>query len=211
MSVYIAFGFGLKANWSYDADFATTAPIFDQGPDATCFLGATICGYFVYDTWTLSLAIWICLQLSWSVCLLFVQSYQIAAATTTNESANAHRYSYMNGQDSGVMAQLAAGPGGLVAGSDGPGSSNGGGHHHHGHAHRNLSNSNFCPCLQMVAGARAIHKARSRRQQGGGPSNVFDHGCWANCVEFWSDPNDSAINWYELYDVRQLQKPTHAV
>lgn len=113
-----------------------------------------------------------------------------------------------------MMAQLAAGPGGLVAGSDGPdNAAAAAGHgHYHGHAHRHLSNSNFCPCLQMVAGARAIHKARSRRQNGGGgPSNVFDHGCWANCVEFWSDPNDGAINWYELYDVRQLQKPSQAV
>lgn len=180
-------------------DFATTAPIIDQEPDSTCFLGSTVCSYFAYDTWTLALTLWICLQLSWSVGLLFVQSYQIAVATTTNESANAHRYGYMNHDDAGMMAQVAAGPGGGLAGSDGPGimSSVAGGHRHHHHA-------GFCPCLQLFAGARALHKARSRRRQlGRGRANVFDQGCWANCIEFWS--NDArSHNWYELYDVKDL-------
>ncbi|KAI9322441.1 hypothetical protein BX666DRAFT_1815254, partial [Dichotomocladium elegans] len=177
-----------------------------------CFLGDTVCSYFMYDGWTISLAFWVCLQLSWSSCLLLVQSYQIAVATTTNESANSHRYAYLNQSgDHTVMAQVAAGPGGGIAGGDGPdggpaatggrGHNHGGGHHGHGH-------SGFCPCFQLFAGARALHKARSRRRRGTGPSNPFDQGCWGNCVEFWTEERDGGVNkfnWYELYDMDQLQ------
>ncbi|ORY96172.1 DHHC palmitoyltransferase-domain-containing protein, partial [Syncephalastrum racemosum] len=204
--------------------FTTTAPITDI-PDATCFWGSTVCSYFVFDTWTVALTLWILLQLSWSVCLLCVQLYQIAVATTTNESANAHRYAYMNQQqDSGVMAHLAAGPGGGVAGSDGPGSQNGasGAHSHaggHGHSHGGHSHGGgtgggmggFCPCLQLVAGARALHKARTRGNNLSGNHNVFDQGCWTNCMEFWSETQSTrtgTFNWYELYDVQQLR--THS-
>ncbi|KAI7897811.1 ankyrin repeat-containing domain protein [Cokeromyces recurvatus] len=169
-----------------------TAPIYDHGPESSCLLGSTLCGYFNYDTWTLSLTIWILIQLTWSIFLLGVQLYQIAVAMTTNESANINRYTYMNVDRNGLMSNVTVG--GTTEGSDGP-SIEGTAHHHH-HKHAN----GFCPCLQLVAGARALHKARNSTIKG----NVFDHGCWNNCLEFWSE--DDNINYFELYDIHQLTK-----
>ncbi|KAI9490611.1 DHHC palmitoyltransferase-domain-containing protein [Zychaea mexicana] len=193
--------------------YATQAPVLLGGKNPTCFLGETVCSYFLYDTWTIALAMWASLQLSWSICLLCVQTYQIAVATTTNESANAHRYTYMNQNDPSMMAQMAVGGG--VAGSDGPGTGgpSEGGHHPHGHGHAHAhgaqghSHSGFCPCLQLFAGARALHKQRSNRRPGMSRGNVFDQGCWTNCVEFWTDAQDSKFNWYELYDTQQINNP----
>lgn len=191
-------------------DYAINAPILEGS--TTCFLGDTVCSYFLWDAWTIALGLWVCLQLSWSVCLLLVQSYQIAVATTTNESANAHRYSYMYHQDQGMMAQMAAGPGGGLAGSDGPmatAATTGAHHHGGGHSH---GAGGFCPCMQLFAGARALHKQRrSRRARGSIGGNVFDQGCWNNCVQFWSDGPDGRsgqYNWYELYDTQELQSYT---
>lgn len=179
----------------------STAPIYDHGPDSTCLLGSTICGYFDYDTWTLSLTIWVMIQLTWSVFLLGVQLYQVAVAMTTNESANANRYSYMNATNPNVLSNLAVG--GVMEGTDGPSAIETEGHHHHGHGQ-----SGFCPCLQLVAGARAVHKARTRRANSNMiTGNVFDHGCWNNCMDFWSDStsgNNGSVNYYELYDVHQM-------
>ncbi|KAI8350886.1 ankyrin repeat-containing domain protein, partial [Choanephora cucurbitarum] len=182
-----------------------TAPIYDRGPDSTCLLGSTVCGYFDYDTWTLSLTIWVLIQLTWSVFLLGVQLYQIAVAMTTNESANVNRYSYMKAPANGITSSLPVGAVNGVEGSDGPSALPLNGepqnHHHHHHHH-----GGFCPCLQLVAGARALHKARN--QPGSGVKrNVFDHGCWANCLDFWSDSTEGkshGVNYYELYDIHQI-------
>ncbi|KAL0077929.1 DHHC palmitoyltransferase-domain-containing protein [Phycomyces blakesleeanus] len=174
--------------------------------DNTCFLGETACGYFAYDGWTMALALWVCLQLSWSVFLLVVQLYQIAVATTTNESANSHRYSYMNHETRKIDRVATVIGLGHVDPANDPGNSHG---HSHGHSHG--SNGGFCPCLQLVAGARALHKRRTQpTSQWRG--NVFDHGCWANCIEFWSESNreQKHLQWYELYDVRQL-RPSEAL
>ncbi|KAG1452751.1 hypothetical protein G6F56_007737 [Rhizopus delemar] len=167
------------------------APLYDHKPESTCLLGPTLCGYFDYDTWTLSLTIWVLFQLTWSVFLLGVQLYQIAVGMTTNESANMKRYSYMNtytaalpvddatsGKDSSLLSEETRRQQ----------------QHNHG--------SGFCPCLQLVAGARAVHKARKQTKIG----NVFDHGCWNNCLGFWIEPN--TIDYHQLYDVQQLNKRT---
>ncbi|KAG2230295.1 hypothetical protein INT48_001537 [Thamnidium elegans] len=175
------------------------SPIYDQGPDSTCLLGSTVCGYFNFDTWTLALTIWTVFQLTWSMFLLGVQLYQVAIAMTTNESANANRYSYMNASNpTGLISTVAGG----TEGTDGP--TTGEGHHGHGHS------GGFCPCLQLVAGARALHKARNRRGSVT-KGNVFDHGCWNNCLDFWTESTqgkNASVNYYELYSVHQLNNRT---
>ncbi|KAI8384444.1 uncharacterized protein BYT42DRAFT_562562 [Radiomyces spectabilis] len=194
---------------------SNTAPITEVQSEDGCFLGSTLCSYFAFDTWTLALTIWTSFQLSWSLVLLVVQCYQIAVATTTNESANAHRYGYMNGQPAdgpSMVANLAAGAAGGVAGVDGPDLNPNGGpavhSHGHRHAHGHGHAGGFCPCMQLFAGARSLHKQRTRRRNAGQlGGNAFDQGCWTNCVEFWSDSHDGRsgnVNWYELYDVGQI-------
>ncbi|ORX45842.1 ankyrin [Hesseltinella vesiculosa] len=70
-------------------------PTEDLGPEDPCKLGATLCSYFAYDSFTFSLAIWAALQLIWVSLLLVVQLYQIMVAVTTNENVNARRYEYL--------------------------------------------------------------------------------------------------------------------
>lgn len=217
----------------YISDFSLSAPIIPYEPDTTCFLGETACSYFAYDTWTMALSLWTCLHLSWSSCLLVVQAYQISVATTTNESANAHRYAYMNNKDPGIVAKLAAGAGGATAGSDGPdvtsdltsaavGANGFGdfgrsdaaapppshGHHHH------RGGLSAIPCLQMFAGVRSLRRQRGSHRRRGSPGNqaspnAFDFGCWSNCLEFWSKGHEGAlkdINWYALYDIEEIRR-----
>ncbi|GAB5588816.1 palmitoyltransferase akr1 [Umbelopsis nana] len=211
--------------------FSISAPIIPYEPDTTCLLGELACSYFAYDTWTLALSLWTCIHLSWSSCLLIVQAYQISVATTTNESANAHRYSYMNNKDPGLVAKIAAGAGGGVAGTDGPdltsasGANGFGdfgasaapppshGHHHHG------GGLSAIPCLQMFAGVRSLRRQRGAHRRRGSPGNqaspnAFDYGCWSNCLEFWTKGHEGAlkdVNWYALYDIDEIRRrPTIA-
>lgn len=95
----------------------------------------------------------------------------------------------------GFISAVAGG----TEGTDGP-STVAPGHHHTG---------GFCPCLQLVAGARAIHKARNNRGNVS-KGNVFDHGCWNNCLDFWTESTKgkSSVNYYELYNVHQLNNRT---
>jgi hypothetical protein len=206
-------------------DFNIFAPIIAYEPDTTCFLGETMCSYFAFDTWTMALGLWTCIHLSWSSCLLVVQAYQISVATTTNESANAHRYSYMNGKDSALIAKIAAGAGGGVAGSDGPdlgstgfgdfganGAPAHGGHHHHG------GGLSAIPCIQMFAGVRSLRRQRGGRRQRGSPGNqaspnAFDYGCWSNCLEFWTKGQEGAlkdVDWYALYDIEEIRRKPYS-
>ncbi|CAG8447231.1 3277_t:CDS:2, partial [Acaulospora colombiana] len=97
-------------------DFMISAPEYAPTPSETCLLNSTLCGFFHYDSWTAVLCIWIGLQLTWTIGLLCMQSFQIASAKTTNEMANFHRYSYFGNRTGGnvreqIMATLAAGPG----------------------------------------------------------------------------------------------------
>lgn len=128
--------------------------------------------------------------------LLGVQLYQVAVGMTTNESANVNRYAYMNANQ-GVITNLTVGG---IEGSDGPSATVGEPGHHHGHGH---GQGGFCPCLQLVAGARALHKARNRQGNMNKAGNVFDHGCWNNCMDFWA-PDGGGTNYYEIYDIHQI-------
>lgn len=156
------------------------------------------------------MTVWTLFQLTWSLFLLGVQLYQVAVAMTTNESANANRYAYMNAPNNGLISNLAVGAVGGTEGSDGPldGVAIQEPGHHHGHHHHG-GGSSFCPCLQLVAGARALHKARNRHS-GVTKGNVFDHGCWNNCLDFWTENThgkNGSVNYYEIYNTHQLSQP----
>ncbi|RKP27990.1 ankyrin repeat-containing domain protein, partial [Syncephalis pseudoplumigaleata] len=57
-----------------------------------CFLPSRGCAYFQHDGWSMTLAVWVTLHLTWSTFLLGQQGWLVAWAKTTNEHLNAHRY-----------------------------------------------------------------------------------------------------------------------
>ncbi|CAO3620358.1 unnamed protein product [Cunninghamella blakesleeana] len=191
---------------------STSSPLYEGGIEGSCLLGQIICGYFEFDTWTISLTVWVLIQLSWSVFLLGVQLYQIAVATTTNESANAHRYSYMNENNNNNNNNI------LPTHTNDTTQTPTAGHHHHGGG----GAAGFLPCLQLFAGARALHRHRTRQVNKN--SNPFDRGCIKNCVDFWTEENNYSdtkkpssssnqqqfqqpfTNWYKVYDIRDLNQ-----
>lgn len=187
---------------------SSSSPLYEGGIEGSCLLGQIICGYFEFDTWTISLTIWVLIQLSWSVFLLGVQLYQIAVATTTNESANAHRYAYLNENSNSnniLPTHTNETPVAPTAG------------HHHGGG----GVAGFLPCLQLFAGARALHRHRTRQVNKN--SNPFDHGCIKNCIDFWTEENNYSdkkkpssssqqhfqqpfTNWYKVYSIDDLNQ-----
>ncbi|OZJ04207.1 hypothetical protein BZG36_02971 [Bifiguratus adelaidae] len=210
-------------------DAGSRPPPTDTQFSSTCFLPQTACDYFAFDSWTMAITIWVAFQYTWSTCLLLVQSSQISVAITTNESANSHRYSYLNQPGSrgpSIIAQLAAGPGGGTHGGDGPeptGPISVDGlpslgpipddYHvsprHHSHSHNPFGSCMRLPCLQLIAGTRAANRRQGSRHVPGGNNystsgNVFDYGCFNNCVDFWTVGQAGplrGINWYNVYDV----------
>ncbi|RIA97923.1 hypothetical protein C1645_751171 [Glomus cerebriforme] len=195
------------------------APIYNPIPSEPCLLNDMLCGFFQYDTWTMSLVIWLALQLTWTIGLICMQSYQIASAKTTNEMANFHRYSYFGNRNGGnvreqIMATLAAGPGASGAaqvgdngGDDLTATEEGfGDHQEHGHRHNHNENNGI---LRLFGGKG---KKRSHHANHSSNENPFDFGCWNNCVDFWSQGQGGMlqnVNWYGLFDVPLIERRTN--
>ncbi|KAJ2722194.1 palmitoyltransferase akr1 [Coemansia sp. Benny D115] len=59
--------------------------VYDPVPGRPCYLGATTCGLFQADAWTMVLTLWVGLNCSWASILLLTQMYQVAVGSTTNE------------------------------------------------------------------------------------------------------------------------------
>jgi len=202
-------------------DLLDAAPVYDPIPSEPCFLDDMLCGFFQYDTWTMSLGIWLALQLIWTIGLICMQSYQIASAKTTNEMANFHRYSYFGNRSGGnvreqILATLAAGPG--ASGAAQVGDHNGddltatddgidegfGDHAHQGHGHHSEHNG----VLRLFGGKSRKRFHHTCHNSNGNP---FDFGCWNNCVDFWSQGQGGMlqnIDWYGLFDVPLVERRT---
>ncbi|CAG8522769.1 11421_t:CDS:2 [Acaulospora morrowiae] len=180
--------------------FMIVAPEYVPIPSEACLLNGTLCGFFQYDAWTSVLCIWIGLQLTWTVGLLGMQSFQISSAKTTNEMANFHRYSYFGNRTGGnvreqIMATLAAGPGASRAAQVGDG---GGDDHSSDNNHGNASG------LLRMFGGREGARRRNNSLHNYNNGNPFDFGCWNNCLDFWSQGQGGMlqnVDWYRLYDV----------
>ncbi|KAL1920636.1 uncharacterized protein VTP21DRAFT_1013 [Calcarisporiella thermophila] len=175
------------------------SPPYEPIEGDTCLLGPTVCGWFQYDTWTVTLGLWLSIHLTWSIILCLMQSYQIAIAMTTNENANIHRYEYLRGGSRGisdqVVAKLAAGPSGLVnEGAAGNGRSETHANPHR-HQHRHLSLWPF---------------GRRRNYQSLAPGrNPFDYGGVQNCLGFWTRDQHGPlkhVDWFSIYDVESLKR-----
>ncbi|POG63213.1 palmitoyltransferase [Rhizophagus irregularis DAOM 181602=DAOM 197198] len=198
------------------------APTYFPKPSEPCLLNDMLCGFFQYDTWTMSLGIWAALQLTWTIGLICMQAYQIASAKTTNEMANFHRYSYFGNRNGGnvreqILATLVAGPGASGAaqvgdngGDDLTATEDGmdGGFGDHAQEHHNYHEHSRILRLFGGNGKRRSHHHASHNSDG----NPFDFGCWNNCVDFWSQGQGGMlqnVNWYGLFDVPLVERRTN--
>ncbi|KAK4135542.1 ankyrin [Trichocladium antarcticum] len=173
-------------------------------------LAPSICRVINADSYSLLLAIWATLQLTWVSMLLFVQFIQISRAMTTYENmfgVNTRSPASLASAFTSTGAPLDPGhapapPAGAEVGPHGPA---GHGHRHGGilkHWGRLLGVDTF------IETARGRGAARKKNR------NPFSRGCLANCRDFWCDPapvfgqretgaavlGGQAVNYTEMYE-----------
>ncbi|KAK5666769.1 palmitoyltransferase akr1 [Batrachochytrium dendrobatidis] len=66
---------------------------------STCNMGNYVCTFIMYDTFSLQIALWTTLHITWVLFLLIQQSIQIAWSRTTNEVINHARFAYLTHPD----------------------------------------------------------------------------------------------------------------
>ncbi|ERS98670.1 palmitoyltransferase AKR1 [Sporothrix schenckii 1099-18] len=204
------------------------------GYDRCNLLSPSLCVVINADAFTLLVAIWASLQLSWVSMLLFVQFIQVSRAMTTYEnmygvSAHGHGHGGVSALQSAFTSTGAPlDPGhAAAAGDDGHGHGPGGhGHGHGGHGH---SHGGFLKQWSKILGVDTfIETATGRGAASGGPGtkrrnkNPYSRGCLTNCKDFWCDPaplfgqretgsallGGVAVNYTEMYESPRLMEAT---
>lgn len=196
-----------------------------QSADITALPGASecnilspsLCRIINADAYTLLLAIWASLQLTWVSMLLFVQFIQISRAMTTYENmfgVNHRSAASLASAFTSTGTPLDPSRNAPPAGSDGPG---GGSRHGHGHRHggflkhwaRLLGVDTFIETARGRGAATNGVGGKNRRNR-----NPFNRGCVANCRDFWCDPapvfgrretgaavlGGTPVNYTEMYE-----------
>ncbi|KAL2181173.1 uncharacterized protein P884DRAFT_213860 [Thermothelomyces heterothallicus CBS 202.75] len=183
-------------------------------------LAPNLCRVINADAYTLLLAVWASLQLTWVSMLLFVQFLQVSRGMTTYENMFG-----VNTRPAASLASAFTSTGTPLdpsvappAGSDvGPHAPGGGrhGHHHHGggflrHWGRLLGVDTF---IQTARGRGAASGAAGRRR--GAERNPFNRGCVTNWKDFYWDQaplfgrretgaavlGGRPVNYTELYEI----------
>lgn len=162
----------------------TTADASDQ-----CnILSPTLCKIINTDAYSLLLAAWASLQLTWVGMLLFVQFIQVARAMTTYENMFG-----VNHASATSLASAFTSTGAPLDPSQQPpsGTAGGEGGHKHGHGHRHSGMMKTMSRLlgvdifmQTARGEAAATNKKNKRKS----KNPYSRGCVANCKDFWCDP-----------------------
>ncbi|KFZ07484.1 hypothetical protein V501_06398 [Pseudogymnoascus sp. VKM F-4519 (FW-2642)] len=164
----------------------------EKGSPECNILPESICRYVNSDPYTLVLAVWSALQLTWVTMLLFVQLIQISRAMTTYENMRGSHHGHGHGASEAITTALAAGTlsmGGAQLGSEGRGPDPAVAASSHGHRHRHDHGGCFAQWKKIlgvdtfVETALNADKDRSRTNR-----NPFSRGCLKNCKDFWCDP-----------------------
>ena len=152
-------------------------------------LAESICGIILRDNFTVVLAIWAGLQLTWVTMLLIVQLVQISRARTTYESMRSHA-THESSTTESLTAALIAGTtsmGGAQLTSDDRGPNTYGAY---GHAHPRREGC--FPQWKKLLGLDTFVVTAQGSLEGGRRSqrrmNPFSRGLVTNCKDFWCDP-----------------------
>lgn len=174
-------------------------------------LSASLCRVVNADAYSLLLAIWASLQLTWVSMLMFVQFIQVTRAMTTYEN--------MFGIDSKSAASLHSAftsTGAPLDPSQAPtGESGARGHGHHGHKHGGFLKRwgkllGVDAFIETATGRGAATSTGAKRRRG----NPYSRGCLINCKDFWCDPapmfgkretgaallNGHVVNYMDMYE-----------
>lgn len=162
-----------------------------QASEECNILSPTLCRVINTDAYSLLLAIWATLQLTWVSMLLFVQFVQVMRAMTTYENmfgVDHHLAASLNSAFTSTGAPLDPSrmpPSGAPAPA---------GQGHHGHKHGQGFLKQWGKLLGVDAfietatgrGAATSQGRGGRRSKGG--ANPYSRGCVTNCKDFWCDP-----------------------
>ncbi|KAM7183213.1 putative palmitoyltransferase [Naviculisporaceae sp. PSN 640] len=176
-------------------------------------LSPTLCKVVNADSYSLLLAIWASLQLTWVSMLLFVQFLQVSRAMTTYENMfgidSHHSAASLTSAFTSTGAPLDPSqlpPSGSAARPDGHGHG-----HKHGHGH-----GGWLKQWGRLLGVDAFIATATDKNKGGKKKNrnPYSKGCLTNCKDFWCDPapmfgkreNGSAVlggvpvNYADMYE-----------
>ncbi|KAL2164008.1 hypothetical protein VTH06DRAFT_3222 [Thermothelomyces fergusii] len=205
----------------YDVLVARYFPTLTPMASEECnVLAPNLCRVINADAYTLLLAIWASLQLTWVSMLLFVQFLQVSRGMTTYENMfgfNTRPAASLTSAFTSTGTPLdpsIAPPAGSDVGPHAPGGRHGH-HHHHGggflrHWSRLLGVDTF---IQTARGRGAATGAAGRRR--GAERNPFNKGCLTNWKDFYWDPaplfgrretgaavlGGRPVNYTELYEI----------
>lgn len=147
------------------------------GSESCTFLSPNLCQMVNVDAYTLILAIWVSLQLTWVLMLLFTQSIQIARALTTYENM----YGILD--TAATTAFTSTGHPLDPSHSSISGAGAGAGHMHRPGKFKQWSRVlGIDPFIETIAGRGAATGKRATQRK-----NPYTRGCVANCKDFWCD------------------------
>ncbi|KAJ1982260.1 palmitoyltransferase akr1 [Dimargaris xerosporica] len=190
---------------------AQNAP-YERIPGQPCYWGPGVCGAFQLDGWSLYLALWDLVHLSWSTFLLCSQGYLVATAQTTNESFNSRRYAHFYTGESAVPetsqfgCQVASvSPPEASSAPDQPAATGLFGQLFP------FGRSSTASGTKGRSACKHDHGSQACEERGPTPQgrfrNPFDHGIRANCVDFFSYGTRgplASVDWTQIETVSEL-------
>lgn len=159
-------------------DFRNVSP---SASEECNVLSASLCQYINADSFTVTLGLWMTLQLTWVTMLIFTQFFQLSRAMTTYEN--------MYGvHDASLMTPFTSTGTPLdptVAPVD-PAPSR---HKHAGGGTLKQWSRllGVDPFIETIAGRGAANAAKGGKRQK--KKNPYSRGCVVNCKDFWCDPS----------------------
>ncbi|KAK3322750.1 palmitoyltransferase-like protein [Apodospora peruviana] len=183
----IAFDF---LTYNYLTEISSTAP------EECNILAPSLCKVVNADAYSLLLAIWATLQLTWVAMLLFVQFVQVSRAMTTYENMfgiDAHSAASLTSAFTSTGAPLDPSqlpPSGSTAAQDGTNPPHGHPGHKHGHGGGFLKQwgklLGVDAFIETATGRGAATNGKGAKRKN--KRNPYSRGCVTNCKDFWCDP-----------------------
>jgi palmitoyltransferase ZDHHC13/17 len=194
--------------------------------DQCNLLSAEWCRFVNADTFTLLLAMWATLQLTWVTMLLFVQFVQVSRAMTTYENMfGVDRHGAGSLASSFTSTGVALGDAAMHPPSGSAAQPDAGVDPHAGHAHgpggHKHGSGGFLKTWSRLLGVDAFVETAMGRGAAVGNTNKkrrrrnpYSHGLVANCKDFWCDPapvfgrrengaaalDGAVVNYTEMYE-----------